>query len=77
MNLPNSLTITRIFLVPLLVVVLLTKFEGRMILGVRMSSLGPGSRYTRPRQELRVPGDAIRAFTRVFDALWGAPQDES
>ena len=29
MNLPNSLTVTRIFLVPLLVVVLLTKFEGR------------------------------------------------
>src|SRR4249920_3481154 len=35
MNLPNSLSVTRIFLVPLLVVVLLTKFEGRMILGVR------------------------------------------
>jgi CDP-diacylglycerol--glycerol-3-phosphate 3-phosphatidyltransferase len=34
-NLPNSLTLTRIFLVPLLVVVLLTKFEGRQILGVR------------------------------------------
>ena len=33
-NLPNSLTVTRIFLVPLLVVVLLTKFEGRRILGV-------------------------------------------
>ena len=28
MNLPNALTVTRIFLVPLLVVVLLTKFEG-------------------------------------------------
>jgi CDP-diacylglycerol--glycerol-3-phosphate 3-phosphatidyltransferase len=34
MNLPNSLTLTRIFLVPLLVVVLLTKFEGHVILGV-------------------------------------------
>lgn len=34
MNLPNSLTITRIFLVPLLVVVLLTEFEGRQILGI-------------------------------------------
>jgi CDP-diacylglycerol--glycerol-3-phosphate 3-phosphatidyltransferase len=34
MNLPNTLTVTRIFLVPLLVVVLLTKFEGRHILGV-------------------------------------------
>ena len=33
MNLPNSLTITRIFLVPLLVVVLLTKFEGRLVMG--------------------------------------------
>ena len=33
MNLPNALTITRIFLVPLLVVVLLTQFEGRNILG--------------------------------------------
>ena len=34
MNLPNSLTISRIFFVPLLVVVLLTNFEGRNILGV-------------------------------------------
>ena len=38
MNLPNALTLGRIFLVPLLVVVLLTKFEGRMILGIRRSS---------------------------------------
>src|SRR5947208_5915926 len=34
MNLPNALTVSRIFLVPLLVVVLLTKFEGHLILGV-------------------------------------------
>ncbi len=34
MNLPNTLTLSRIFLVPLLVVVLLTKFEGRNILGL-------------------------------------------
>jgi CDP-diacylglycerol--glycerol-3-phosphate 3-phosphatidyltransferase len=40
MNLPNALTVTRIFLVPLLVVVLLTKFEGRMILGVRKELAG-------------------------------------
>ena len=33
MNLPNSLTIARIFLVPLLVSVLLTKLEGRLVLG--------------------------------------------
>jgi CDP-diacylglycerol--glycerol-3-phosphate 3-phosphatidyltransferase len=35
MNLPNALTATRIFLVPLLVVVLLTKFERELIFGVR------------------------------------------
>jgi CDP-diacylglycerol--glycerol-3-phosphate 3-phosphatidyltransferase len=40
MNLPNSLTVTRIFLVPLLVVVLLTKFEGRQILGVPKEIVG-------------------------------------
>jgi len=40
MNLPNSLTLVRIFLVPLLVVVLLTKFEGRMILGMRKELVG-------------------------------------
>ena len=34
MNLPNALTLIRICLVPLLVVVLMTKFEGRQILGV-------------------------------------------
>jgi CDP-diacylglycerol--glycerol-3-phosphate 3-phosphatidyltransferase len=41
-NLPNSLTLTRIFLVPLLVVVLLTKFEGRQILGVAKELVGAG-----------------------------------
>jgi CDP-diacylglycerol--glycerol-3-phosphate 3-phosphatidyltransferase len=40
MNLPNSLTIMRIGLVPLLVVVLLTKFEGRQILGVPVELVG-------------------------------------
>jgi len=40
MNLPNSLTVTRIFLVPLLVVVLLTKFEGRQILGLPIDIVG-------------------------------------
>jgi CDP-diacylglycerol--glycerol-3-phosphate 3-phosphatidyltransferase len=34
MNLPNTLTVARIFLVPILVVVLLTKFEGRQIVGL-------------------------------------------
>ena len=40
MNLPNAITIGRIFLVPLLVVVLLTKFEGRLIVGVRKELVG-------------------------------------
>lgn len=40
LNLPNSLTIVRIFLVPLLVVVLLTKFEGRLIFGIRKELVG-------------------------------------
>lgn len=40
LNLPNALTVARIFLVPLLVVVLLTKFEGRLILGVRKELVG-------------------------------------
>jgi CDP-diacylglycerol--glycerol-3-phosphate 3-phosphatidyltransferase len=34
MNLPNSLTIARIFLVPVLVSVLLTNFEGRRVAGL-------------------------------------------
>jgi CDP-diacylglycerol--glycerol-3-phosphate 3-phosphatidyltransferase len=40
MNLPNALTVGRIFLVPLLVVVLLTKFDGRMIMGVPKELVG-------------------------------------
>jgi CDP-diacylglycerol--glycerol-3-phosphate 3-phosphatidyltransferase len=40
MNLPNSLTLVRIFLVPLLVVVLLTEFEGRQVFGVSKELAG-------------------------------------
>ena len=40
MNLPNALSLARIFLVPLLVLVLVTKFEGRLIYGVRMELVG-------------------------------------
>jgi CDP-diacylglycerol--glycerol-3-phosphate 3-phosphatidyltransferase len=40
MNLPNTLTLVRMFLVPLLVVVLLTEFEGRQILGVSKEIVG-------------------------------------
>lgn len=39
-NLPNALTLGRIFLVPLLVVVLLTSFDGRQVLGVTNEMLG-------------------------------------
>lgn len=40
MNLPNTLTLVRMFLVPLLVVVLLTEFEGRQIAGVSKELVG-------------------------------------
>jgi CDP-diacylglycerol--glycerol-3-phosphate 3-phosphatidyltransferase len=40
MNLPNSLTIARIFLVPVLVSVLLTNFEGRLVLGLPVELVG-------------------------------------
>lgn len=42
MNLPNALTVSRIFLVPLLVVVLLTKFEGHQILGIPKELVAAG-----------------------------------
>ena len=40
MNLPNALTLVRIFLAPILVVVLLTEFEGRRILGAPKELVG-------------------------------------
>ena len=40
MNLPNTLTLARIFLIPLLVVVLLTRFEGELIFGVSKEIVG-------------------------------------
>ena len=39
MNLPNALTLLRIFLIPLLVVVLLTRVEGHVYFGVAIFSL--------------------------------------
>ena len=42
MNLPNTLTVARIFLVPLLVVVLLTKFPAPEILGVPKEIVAAG-----------------------------------
>ena len=40
MNLPNALTLARIFLVPFLVVVLLTRFEALLIFGVPKEVVG-------------------------------------
>jgi CDP-diacylglycerol--glycerol-3-phosphate 3-phosphatidyltransferase len=40
MNLPNTLTVVRIFLVPLLVVVLLTQFAGHQIFGIAKELIG-------------------------------------
>ena len=40
MNLPNALTLARIFFVPLLVVVLLTRFQAQLIFGVPKEVVG-------------------------------------
>src|SRR5947199_2554667 len=40
LNLPSAPTVTRILLVPLLVVVLLTQFEGRNVLGLAPEIVG-------------------------------------
>ena len=40
MNLPNTITLARIFLVPLLVVVLLTRFEAQLIFGIPKEFVG-------------------------------------
>jgi CDP-diacylglycerol--glycerol-3-phosphate 3-phosphatidyltransferase len=42
MNLPNTLTLVRMFLVPLLVVVLLTEFDGHLIIGMPKELVGAG-----------------------------------
>jgi CDP-diacylglycerol---glycerol-3-phosphate 3-phosphatidyltransferase len=74
MNLPNSLTVTRIFLVPLLVVVLLTKFEGRVIFGVPKELVGAAifglasltdwadGYFARRRQQITMVGQVIDPF---------------
>ena len=73
MNLPNALTLGRIFLVPLLVVVLLTKFEGPAVLGVRKELLGAAifglasltdwldGYLARRRKQVTALGQSIRA----------------
>jgi len=74
MNLPNSLTVSRIFLVPLLVVVLLTKFEGHRILGVSKEIVGAAifglasltdwldGYFARRRQQVTALGQVIDPF---------------
>jgi len=74
MNLPNSLTVSRIFLVPLLVVVLLTKFEGHRILGVSKEIVGAAifglasltdwldGYFARRRQQITALGQVIDPF---------------
>jgi CDP-diacylglycerol--glycerol-3-phosphate 3-phosphatidyltransferase len=42
LNLPNTLTVMRIVLAPLLVVILLTEFEGRQVLGWSREVVGAG-----------------------------------
>ena len=55
MNLPNALTVARIFLIPFLVVVLLTRFEAQLIFGV-------------PKE---IAGAAIFSFAAFTDWLDG------
>src|SRR5262249_23096201 len=64
MNLPNSLTVTRICLVPLLVVVLLTKFEGRQILGIPIEYAGAGI-FARASLNQRADGYLARRRKQV------------
>jgi len=70
-NLPNTLTLVRIFLVPLLVVVLLTKFEGHLIFGIRKELIGAAifavasltdwadGYFARRRQQITIVGQMI------------------
>ena len=43
LNLPNTISLLRIFLVPILVVIILTKFEGKEWLGVGVFLLAAGT----------------------------------
>jgi len=78
MNLPNGLTISRIVLVPLLVVVLLTKFEGHQILGVSKELIGAAifalasltdwldGYFARRRQQVTALGEMIDPVADKF-----------
>ena len=69
MNLPNSLTVSRIFLVPLLVVVLLTKFEGHLIVGVPNEIGHEERRLHHQCTHLYISGSGVR---RSYAATPGA-----
>src|SRR5882672_5290337 len=43
---------------------------------LRFVALDPGSRCACPGHVIRVPAEAVSAFTRVFDALWAQPERE-
>ena len=67
MNLPNALTLLRIFLVPLLVVVLLTRVEGHVYFGVGIFSLAVATDFLDgffARRRKQVTG-----FGQVIDPL--------
>ena len=56
LNLPNALTVLRIFLVPLLVVVLLTRFEGHVYFGVAIFALAVLTDYLERHPESLIRG---------------------
>src|SRR5918992_1716154 len=64
MNLPNALSLGRIFLVPLLVVVLLTKLEGKELVGAAIFGLASLTDWldgylARRRQQITALGQVI------------------
>jgi CDP-diacylglycerol--glycerol-3-phosphate 3-phosphatidyltransferase len=64
LNIPNSLTLLRIFLVPFLVVVLLTKFEGREIVGLAIFLIATATDFldgwlARRRREITTLGTLL------------------
>ncbi len=69
-NLPNALTVLRIFLVPLLVVVLLTRFEG---LGWRFEALDCGSPITLAEGE---PDEGTRRLIASITARYSDRRSE-
>ena len=67
LNLPNALTLLRIFLVPFLVVVLLTKFEGAR--DRRARDLPDGDRHGLPRRLAGAPAAEITTLGTLLDPI--------